>query len=120
MTANFHDAISSLHLQDPSPVGSSNGHSDLGRSYESTSSVDSNYTRRGQTESEADIKAGLAAARVLATSKRKLVTDQLSSSPRPRRHSTENEEESNVSGAMTALPDTSKLFELVTVPLRNA
>ncbi|CAD6564174.1 MAG: hypothetical protein CYPHOPRED_003203 [Cyphobasidiales sp. Tagirdzhanova-0007] len=109
MTANFHDAISSLHLQDPSPVGSSNGHSDLGRSYESTSSVDSNYTRRGQTESEADIKAGLAAARVLATSKRKLVTDQLSSSPRPRRHSTENEEESNVSGAMTALPDTNGL-----------
>lgn len=56
---------------------------DFPRSFESASSIESSYTRRGQTESESDIKAGMAAARDLASRRRKDV-HTLSSSPRAR------------------------------------
>lgn len=112
MTHNFHEAISSLRLSDPSAsIGSSTLEP---RSYESTSSVDSSYTRRGQTESDADIRGSLAAARDLATRKKRLDVHQLSSSMRPRERqdplSLEEEEEENqstASGSKTPLPDTS-------------
>ena len=112
MTHNFHEAISSLHLQDPASSSSPRSSAEP-RSYESASSVDSSYTRRGQTESEADIRGSLAAARDLATRKKRLDVDQLSSSPRPRDRqdplSLEEEEDnqSTASGSKTPLPDTS-------------
>lgn len=48
----------------------------------SASSVESSYTRRGQTESDADIRDGFAAVRDAASRNRRLETDVLSSSPR--------------------------------------
>lgn len=82
--------------------------SELAGSYDSMSSVDSNYTRRGQTESEADIKAGLAAARDLATRKKRIDVDQLSSSLRPRHlilNDTQEEQNRHIGGSKTPLPD---------------
>lgn len=114
MTHNFHEAISSLRLQDPGS-SSQGSNSAEPRSYESTSSIDSSYTRRGQTESDADIRGSLAAARDLATRKKRLDVDQLSSSMRARERqdalSLEEEEEnqSTASGSKTPLPDTSAL-----------
>lgn len=137
MTERFHEAISSLHLQSPqqqqhnrssvshsaishAPVSAASSSQDLGRSYDSVSSVDSSYTRRGQTESEADIKAGLAAARDLATRKKRLEVSQLSSSPRPREQALRplaedgrddelgEDLDSVASGSKTPLPDTSQ------------
>lgn len=119
MTSNFSEAISALHIQDPSPSASSEAQfSDYGRSVDSTSSFDSAYTRRGQTETEEDIKVGLAAARDLASRKKQYQTDKLSSSPRPahiglaQARSNLNldvEAEEQTSGSKTPLPDTSGL-----------
>lgn len=115
MTDRFSDALATLHLNDVSPSLSAR---DVACSYESSSSVDSAYTRRGQTESEADIRAGLAAARDLASRKKRYDTDTLSSSPggrsfrRPSMSQTLESEglegrEDAASGSKTPLPDTS-------------
>lgn len=116
MTDKFSDALASLHLNDRPSAPTV----DTARSYDSASSVDSSYTRRGQTESEADIRAGLAAARDLASRKKRYDTDNLSSSPSGRgfhRQSVSQtldsdeleERESAASGSRTPLPDTSTL-----------
>ena len=108
MTDHFSDALASLHLNQ-----------DAARSFESSSSVDSSYTRRGQTESEADIRAGLAAARDLASRKKRFDVDNLSSSPGTRGFQSRSlsqtletddseERESPASGSKTLLPDTSE------------
>lgn len=119
MTSNFSEAISSLHIQDPSPSASSDAQfSEYGRSVDSTSSFESGYTRRGQTETEADIKAGLAAARELASRKKQYQTDKLSSSPAPAHINVppqatrfggnlDRESDTPTSGSKTPLPDTS-------------
>lgn len=119
MTSGFSDAISSLHLHDPSPTAGSDAQSsEYGRSVDSTSSFESGYTRRGQTETEEDIKAGLAAARDLASRKKQYRTDKLSSSPAPAHIGLpqarfglerDTEEETSTSGTKTPLPDTSEL-----------
>jgi len=120
MTSGFSDALASLRLQDnPGPAHAAPSNDDYSRSYESASSVDSAYTRRGQTESEADIKAGLAQARSIATRRRQYQTETLSSSPRRSSRSLPNEEPEidhveqeggeTESGSKTPLPDTNGL-----------
>lgn len=127
MTSNFSEAISSLHIQDPSPSASSDAQfSEYGRSVDSASSFESGYTRRGQTETDEDIKAGLAAARDLASRKKQYRTDKLSSSPAPPAHislpharfglDADNEAETSTSGTKTPLPDTSMLKIALTWP----
>ena len=117
MTDHFSDALASLHLKDEARRTASSMQ-DAARSYDSTTSVDSSYTRRGQTESEADIRAGLAAARDLASRKKRYDVDNLSSSPSGRGFQTRSMSqtletddveyrESPASGTKTPLPDTS-------------
>ena len=121
MTSNFSEAISALHIHDPSASASNDAQlSEYGRSVDSTtsSSFESGYTRRGQTETEDEIKAGLAAARDLASRKKQYRTDKLSSSPAPPAHISlpqarfgldrEQDEEASTSGTKTPLPDTSE------------
>lgn len=130
MTTGFSEALSSLRLQAEGEneqrhpaMRSDSISSDYGRSVESASSFESNYTRRGQTETESDLKAGLAAARDLASKKKFYRTDKLSSSPLPGSIKLpqqpsyiaegENEAEPTASGAKTPLPDTSACINCI-------
>ena len=77
MSSNFSEAIASMHL------GNDKGSAQAGgQTPGSASSVESSYTRRGQTESDAEIRDGFAAVRDAASRNRRLETDVLSSSPR--------------------------------------
>jgi hypothetical protein len=119
MTSNFSEAISALRIHDPSPASTTSDGpiSEYGRSVESNSSIESSYTRRGQTETDADIRAGLAAARDLASRKKQYSIDKLSSSPGPAHihlppagiavRDNKPEAEPSTSGTKTPLPDTS-------------
>lgn len=119
MTSGFSDAISALHVRDPSPHAGSDAQSSVyGRSVDSTSSFEPGYTRRGQTETEDDIRVGLAAARDLASRKKQYRTDKLSSSPAPPAHINlpharfglePDHDETSTSGSKTPLPDTNGL-----------
>ena len=77
MSSNFSEAIASMHL------GNDKGSARAGKQTPgSASSVESSYTRRGQTESDAEIRDGFAAVRDAASRNRRIETDVLSSSPR--------------------------------------
>ncbi|KAL7005321.1 hypothetical protein EMMF5_005158 [Cystobasidiomycetes sp. EMM_F5] len=65
MQSSLVDRLASMRMSGVPPDNGTDA--DFPRSFESASSIESSYTRRGQTESESDIKAGMAAARDLAS-----------------------------------------------------
>ena len=108
MASDIRDQLASLRLR--RDIEADDG--SYGRSYESSSSVDSSYTRRGQHESESEIRAGLAAARDLASRRRKIDVDSLGSASHARRTSDagvdNNEEDSLTNGTKTPISDGSE------------